>query len=142
MLVLTQANAVSQEAVDNKVDGAGGEVRDAGLCHKCAVWVLDNPEKKRLVLEDIQKPCPLNWTKIVDSNEGDVISELVTREPREQGLDLSEEPLLLGRGEDGKMSRCIRSFRMMKLDFALVIIRRLESEERSRSSILWQSLVL
>ena len=94
---------MSQEAVDNKVDGAGGEVRDAGLCHKCAVWVLDNPEKKRLVLEDIQKPCPLNWTKIVDSNEGDVISELVTREPREQGLDLSEEPLLLGRGEDVKM---------------------------------------
>ena len=50
-MVLIQANAVSQEAVDNKVDGAGSEVRDAGLCHKCAMWVLDNPEKKRLVLE-------------------------------------------------------------------------------------------
>ena len=50
-MVLIQANAVSQEAVDNKVDGAGGEVRDAGLSHKCSVWVLDNPEKKRLVLE-------------------------------------------------------------------------------------------
>ena len=52
LLVLTETHDVPQEAVDYKVDGADGEVGDAGLGHESAVRVLDDSKKQRFVLQE------------------------------------------------------------------------------------------
>ena len=64
---------MSQEAVYHKVYGASGKVRDAGLSHESTVWVFNNSEKQRLVLQNLHKPIPMLWTKIINSSEGNLV---------------------------------------------------------------------